>query len=188
MIEHHTFGDIELYSVGIEPDGGTRRERENAAVRILVEHAFGPGARKENRDNGAPYIILPDGTTCGTVSLSHSHSMAVLATGPAGCGIGADIEEWRATLPRIAPRILSAGELSYYSCSAERLLAAWTLKEALYKALGITGADFARDLPLPLPGGGRLPYELIFSAPYGNGFLSLVKAPAESTVSDVLQI
>ena len=115
--------------------------------------------------------------SAASVSISHCRNLAALAVSPAGNPLGIDIERPRRQLATVAPRVLSPSELDYYSSFPSGLLQAWTLKEALYKAAGITGADFARQLRIPLPGhefatavkpsGEEIRFSVLFSAPIG---------------------
>ena len=74
--------------------------------------------------------------------------MAIVASHP-DKKIGVDIERWRNTLLKVKTKFLSQAEMDYYSSAAD-LLVAWTSKEAIYKAAGCPGLDFARDINLPL--------------------------------------
>ena len=129
-------------------DSQPRRNAEAEAVAKLVARAFGRDAIKTNAPDGAPLI---EGSAA-SVSISHCRNLAALAVSPAGNPLGIDIERPRRQLATVAPRVLSPSELDYYSSFPSGLLQAWTLKEALYKAAGITGADFAGQLRIPLPG------------------------------------
>ena len=154
----------------------TRREAENEAVRSLRAAAFGEGATKHHRADGSPYISLPDGTV-RDCSISHCPVAAALAVAspiptppPAPCGaglsevaraalpahdgIGVDIEaiDRAGQLARVAARVLSTEELECYS---DRLVEAWTLKEALYKAALSPGLDFRSAIHLPATEAGE---------------------------------
>jgi hypothetical protein len=154
-------------------DSQPRRNAEAEAVAKLVARAFGRDAIKTNAPDGAPLI---EGSAA-SVSISHCRNLAALAVSPAGNPLGIDIERPRRQLATVAPRVLSPSELDYYSSFPSGLLQAWTLKEALYKAAGITGADFARQLRIPLPGhdfatavkpsGEEIRFSVLFSAPIG---------------------
>lgn len=129
-------GGIPVYYCDID-GGDTRRQAECAAVARLLDYAglAGPVA---HHDSGAPF--LPSEPHLH-ISVSHSRRIAALAVSTEPVGI--DVEEWRATLPRVLPRVLNPAELTAWSA---RPVEAWTAKEALYKVAGITGADFADDL------------------------------------------
>lgn len=140
---------------GISREG--RAGREEAGVRTLLCEVFGPGAQRQHDDAGRPSLFVDGLRQNVNISISHSRHFAVLTCAPADVEIGIDIEEPRDQLARVAPRVLSAEELSAYGGSADGLLRAWTLKEALYKAsrhmLG-REPEFASQLRLPLEGRG----------------------------------
>lgn len=146
-VEKTCFGDVDVYYTAICPTGECRRDRERSSVRALVDTAFGSDATIGHREDGSPYISGQD----RPISISHSQTGAVLAVGRAGSTVGIDLENYRSQLARVAPRILSAQELAYYT-GEDGLLAAWTLKEAAYKCAGIAGLDFRRDIVLPCGG------------------------------------
>ncbi len=143
---------FKIYYRAIEPEGGSRAAREEAAVAAMVAKAFGPGARRVHDALGAPYILKADGSRLGEcISISHSRRTAALAVCAATIGI--DIEEERSQLSRVAPRVLSDDEFKVYSQQPHGLLRAWTLKEALFKASRARCGgeiDFTRQLHLPL--------------------------------------
>lgn len=157
-----------------EGNAASRRSRETDAVRRLLNVLLGPDANMAHHENGAPYISdLPE----MSISVTHSRKVAAVAvcTGP-DTMIGIDAEEWRTQLERVAPRILSPEEIEKYSGTETHLLAAWTMKEALFKAALTPGTDFARDINLPMafeiPLGNQAqavvngkPYHVIFSSP-----------------------
>jgi phosphopantetheinyl transferase (holo-ACP synthase) len=99
----------------------------------------------------------PNTTTDGTpeiisaISITHCNDTAMLAVAPEGTAIGIDCEQPRRALRNVAPRILSEKELAAWSASDALLLQAWTIKEAVYKAAGIQGLDFAKGINLPAP-------------------------------------
>lgn len=140
-----TIDGVDIY---IEPisDGprGSRREAERAAVARIVWRVFGAGVTVDHYADGAPYIPGFD----GTVSVSHSRDMAVLAVDRKGRGIGVDAEQWRRTLRTVADRLLEADERAWLADDAT-LLAAWTIKEAVYKALRPGGGMNMLQVVLP---------------------------------------
>ncbi len=119
----------------IEPEGGTRREREQAAVARLMAHAAGRPVPILHRPDGAPY----PGDGCPLhISVSHSRHLAALLWSTLPC-YGIDIEEPRpGQLERTATRTFTPAELEYLGT---RLLQGWTLKEAAYKAAPCPEAD-----------------------------------------------
>ena len=132
---------IALGPIADDNIGGSRHEREQEAVASLVPEIYGKGASKHNKDNGEPYISNGN-TVLEPCSISHCHSHAIVAKAPHGCRIGVDIEVFRPQLQRVASRFLNTDEQRLYASDKDMLLAAWTIKEAVYKAAGLT--------PLPL--------------------------------------
>ena len=128
----------------IRPLASPGREAERAAVAALVAEVFGDGIILRHRADGSPYVAI-DGVH---ISVSHCRTCAVLAV--ADRPVGVDVETDRPQLIRVAPRVMSPGEMECYS---GRLVEAWTLKEALYKAALTPGVDFRSDIHLPLDGG-----------------------------------
>lgn len=126
------------------------RADETAAVAKLVHAAFGEGAVKTNTPDGVPYIILADGTH-RDCSISHCASIAALAVPADGITVGIDIEcnNRQNQLQRVAQRAFSTEEIEEYSNS---LVAAWTMKEAIYKAALTPGLDLRTDVKIPLRG------------------------------------
>jgi len=81
------------------------------------------------------------------VSISHctvgTQCIGVVAIGKAP--IGCDIERMRPQLNQIAPRFLNETELADFGENLDALCAAWTIKEAFFKAKG-TQLDFRQDV------------------------------------------
>lgn len=123
-----------------------RPERERLTVNAIISKYIGPDARLGHAPSGRPLLEHADGLY---ISISHSADYVAVAFGPVE-GIGIDVEQPRAQLARVAPRVLSAAEMAVYGRSERLLLKAWTLKEALYKAALTEGVDFRRDIILPL--------------------------------------
>lgn len=139
---------VRFYWRKIERGQAKGREAERLAVAALVAEAF--PARHftiDHRADGSPFIPGYG----GGVSISHSHAYAALAVDPQGRHIGIDVEEASrlGQLQRVAPRFLSDRQLEIClsATPSPLLLTAWTQKEALYKALGLSGVDF-RSLPI----------------------------------------
>jgi 4'-phosphopantetheinyl transferase len=114
-------------------------------------------------------------------SLSHSHSVAVIAVVAGNVRVGVDIEAVRprAKLTALARRVLSPREHADWQAAPpadqlERFLRAWTRKEAYLKA---TGLGIATDLRTVEPGGpGWTVVDL--DAPPGAVAALAVEAPA----------
>lgn len=150
-MEPVTLLDTRIYAIAIDGDTSrtSRRQAECRAVGELVHHAFGPAARLQHRPDGAPYI---EGYG-GHISVTHSIDTAMLAvcdTQP----VGIDADHQRHALGRVAPRFLSPSEMAVAGDSLGALAAAWTLKEAMFKALSHMWPPHSRTLAdIPLPDG-----------------------------------
>lgn len=123
-----------------------RSEREHLIVNRIISTYINSEARLAHAPSGRPLLENADGLH---ISISHSADYVAVVFGPIE-GIGIDVEQPRAQLARVAPRVLSAAEMAVYGRSERLLLKAWTLKEALYKAALTEGVDFRRDIILPL--------------------------------------
>lgn len=95
-------GEADIYITRIPITHETRRKRETAAVRTLIDHAFGPDAQLAHDPDGVPYIAGCN----ANISISHSRKYALLAIGSTS-PIGADIEEWREQLERVSEKYIS---------------------------------------------------------------------------------
>ena len=135
------YPNIRVYVKALD---GRGREAERVAVAELVREALGEGVSTGHRPDGSPTVDVPG----VVISVSHCATCAAIALSDRPIGI--DVETERSQLARVAARVLSPAELA---CYGERLQAAWTLKEALYKAALTPGLDFRRDIQLPLDGG-----------------------------------
>lgn len=115
---------------------------QKRAVGRLVAEVFGPDAVLSHRSDGSPVV---EGLN-REISVSHCAGLAALAVGGRE-RIGVDIELPRATLRRVVRKFLSDDEMSEWTSDGD-LLRAWTIKEALYKAAGVAGVDFANEVVL----------------------------------------
>ena len=119
-------GEADIYITRIPITHETRRKRETAAVRALIDHAFGPDAQLAHDPDGVPYIAGCN----ANISISHSWKYALLAIGSTS-PIGADIEEWREQLERVTEKYISKIEMDHFTASQQMRLKAWNLKEAV---------------------------------------------------------
>lgn len=117
--------------------GTSRRQAETEAVGRLVRHLFGPEARLAHRTDGSP-VIERNHTE---ISVSHTKTHAFMATHPC-LRIGIDAEQPRRQLISVAGKFLSPSESGRFA-TLDRLLTAWTIKEAVYKAAGTPGMALA---------------------------------------------
>ncbi len=120
------------------------RKAEMLATRLLIRETFNNDTRLEHHADGSPFLTNVD---C-QISISHCRGIVAIAYHPR-LRIGIDIERWRNTLLRVKNKFLSADEMEHYD-TPDMLLTAWTAKEAVYKAFGHEGLDFASDISLSL--------------------------------------
>ncbi len=128
--------DYTLYIAAIPAmPRGSRREAERAAVATLLGAAV-PGAELCHDDAGAPFL---QGGGDTHISVSHSRGYAVLAVSQHR--IGVDMEEYarKTQLERVSARFVRPDD----NLSIGSLLAAWTAKEAVFKAAGLRDAVLA---------------------------------------------
>ena len=124
---------------------GQTAAQKSAVDRILSEIA-GSGYKLCHNDDGSPYIDR----FCREITISHCKGIAAVGVG-GDSRIGIDIEIPRAQLRRVTRKFLSEEEQRRFTTDDD-LLTAWTMKEALYKAVGIAGIDFANGVTLPPDG------------------------------------
>lgn len=177
---------VRVLACALQP-APTRRRAEIEAVDRLLAAALPGGYTLAHDTDGAPRLIAGGAPA---ISVSHSRTHAAVALAPCGVAVGIDIETPREQLRRVAPRVLSPDELA--ACAdgdMDALLRAWTLKEALYKAARVAGADFRRDIHLPLghkkneatvatPCGAAKRFVVLHAGPWqGGGAMALVVSP-----------
>lgn len=90
--------------------------------------------------NGVPFLKDSD----RHISVSHCKEMACVAVSPVKCGV--DIENVARDCSRIADRFLSERERPFLAGTPNPGMAAWCIKEALYKYAGRDGVDFLHDI------------------------------------------
>lgn len=147
-------GGVELYleHVGMpESAAGSRLDAYALQQQVkseLIARRFGSGASLMHTPEGAPRI---EGAELN-ISLSHCAALAAMAVCPKPGRVGVDAEgcDRYEQLTRISRRFLSKAEWPLWSREPQLLLAAWVLKEALYKAAGHPGWALA-DIPVLTP-------------------------------------
>ncbi len=125
---------------------GIKSQRRKAEILLtlkMLRSVFGDDVKLSHNEDGAPYV----NRDCN-ISISHCADEVVIAVDET-CRIGVDVELWREQLPRVMPRVMSEPERAFYH-SARQMLQAWTAKEAIYKAAGVAGLEFASEICLPL--------------------------------------
>lgn len=124
----------------IPTPGESRRDAERRTVATMLSAHFGHAIDICHDPIGSPYIPDYD----GHISISHCRDMAVAALDSHPVGI--DVETWRDQLIRVAPRFLTPRERQWAGTDPERLLRAWTAKEAIYKLLHTPGLPLSHIL------------------------------------------
>lgn len=137
---------FEIHFEPLDPDlrSAERGALELATERRLVETAFAEGVILTHRPDGAP---VAEGLG-REISVTHCKDwIAVAAYGNRRFGI--DLEHLRTrALSTVAARFLSEREKLIYTTPFDWLIA-WTMKEAIYKAVGIPGLGYAESIYLP---------------------------------------
>lgn len=149
----NTIAGINVYSCPvISVDRCRARYNERMAAGALTRMLFGPDAGYSHRHDGSPYVEA-DGREI-YVSVSHADGLLLMAVPPEGLHVGVDMERWSDRLVRIAHKFLTHSERTRYGLIPGLLLKAWTAKEAVFKAAGISGLVISRietflDCPQP---------------------------------------
>ncbi len=130
---------LTLFTTPVLPGSHSHRQAEREAVRRIIADVYGPEVEILHTPDGAPYLS----GSRHLISVSHCHTTAGVLISTDGTRPGLDLETADRTvqLTHVAPRFLTSTELPYWSSSPRRLLQAWTLKEAAFKAAGIPLAD-----------------------------------------------
>lgn len=157
-LHRHSFDDVNVYYASLLSDeeaseivaanpgnelfegiSSRSRLRERASeYRMLELIADGREFQIAHTDIGSPLLMI-EGKPTG-ISISHSRTELAIAIGSSN-EIGVDIENMRPQLLKVTSRFLNTEELDYWTRSPERLLQAWSAKEAAFKALspGVSG-------------------------------------------------
>ncbi|MDE6265897.1 MAG: 4'-phosphopantetheinyl transferase superfamily protein [Muribaculaceae bacterium] len=109
------------------------RLREQLVTTLLLRRCLGDRAADSLRHDadGAPFLA----DSGLNISISHSRHEVAVGWSPT-VRIGIDAESPRPALQRVAPRFLTPRERRHYT-TLPHLLRAWTIKEAVYKAMHI---------------------------------------------------
>lgn len=126
------------------------------AMQLVSEHSDDGLRTVSHFPNGAPSLIGEN----RRVSLTHTGRFLALAIGPEvegdevgecflpSCALGIDAERCdRQQVIRIRERFLSSEELEMIDAEdVEANVRAWTIKEAVYKAMLTPGVDFRKEI------------------------------------------
>lgn len=110
-------------------------------LKELVEHCGLEFYGLEKNEFGKPLLLKHP----HHISLSHSYPY-VAAQIDLNTEVGIDLEQPKAKLLNIAPRILASGELADAGQDVLKHCVYWCAKEALYKSYGKRGLHFADHL------------------------------------------
>lgn len=122
-----------------------KRQREQAAERLLLCHAFGRPVSLAHTEQGAPYI---DGLDVN-ISISHTPQLVALALSEEHA-IGIDAEQMdRCQVLRVRDKFLNDREKQFIAPDdLEGHIIAWTAKEAIIKAERNSALDWTNGITL----------------------------------------
>ena len=120
-----------------------KRKLEFLNIRVGLNNMLGEDVFILYDNQGKPYIADKQ----YNISISHSKNMLALATHPSKL-VGIDVEFYTDKVQKIYKRFLSQTEQEelFGDKDVEKLMMAWSAKEALYKVIGKEAVDFARQL------------------------------------------
>ncbi|MEA4981965.1 MAG: 4'-phosphopantetheinyl transferase superfamily protein [Paludibacter sp.] len=122
-----------------------KRQREFLGVRIAMNILTGKNVIINYDENQKPFLS----DASWKISVSHSCGYIAVITHPEA-EVGIDIEGRTAKVSKVYKRFLNEEEQAYFVHDEDTglLEIAWSAKEALYKIIGKTALDFARQLHL----------------------------------------
>ena len=122
-----------------------KRQREKAAERLLLCHAFGRPVTLGYTEQGAPFVEDND----VNISISHTQRLVVLAVDPEHI-IGVDAEQTdRNQVLRVRDKFLNASEQQFIaSDDLAAHIIAWTAKESIIKAERNSALDWTNGIAL----------------------------------------
>jgi len=120
-----------------------KRKLEFLAVRVALKKMLGKEVYVSYTDEGKPFLAENE----HFISISHSKNWIAVALN-SDAQVGIDIECWSDKIQKVYKRFLSEEEQTYLADDAKKLQIAWSAKEVLYKIIGKTAVDFARQLQI----------------------------------------
>jgi 4'-phosphopantetheinyl transferase len=122
-----------------------RRKREFLTTRILLNGMLGFYPEIHYDQHRKPFLVNSD----KNLSISHSGSFVVVILSEMPTGI--DVEETTRNVDNIAGRFLNSNEIEWTSethyPNVTRIFC-WSIKESVYKMMGITKLDFRAHLQI----------------------------------------
>ncbi|MGM9811413.1 MAG: 4'-phosphopantetheinyl transferase family protein [Muribaculaceae bacterium] len=120
-----------------------KRRIELLAENLLLHALNGSVSPINHTPTGAPYIAD------STLNISISHTRGYVAMAISRRGIGIDIEHFSEKVLRVRQRFLSQAEARHIAADNIALnTAAWTAKEAIYKAALTPGINLSHHIPI----------------------------------------
>jgi 4'-phosphopantetheinyl transferase len=139
---HLRLGVLDFAAFSSQESGTAKRELEKKGSLFLLKNLF-PASElavsytPENK----PYL---QGFS-EHISISHSHDKLVILVNTRE-STGVDVELIREKVINIKHKFLCEEEQVYAGNNVEALTILWAAKEAIYKAYGLKGVDFAEDI------------------------------------------
>ncbi|MCZ2483897.1 4'-phosphopantetheinyl transferase superfamily protein [Aquirufa nivalisilvae] len=111
----------------------------------IVQSQVGHEIELLKSSTNRPYLSDSD----WQISISHSFPYVAAALSYKN-NIGLDLEKKERNILKVAARFLSQSELAWSQNDDIKLLSAWTVKEAIYKAQHQAGLDFRKEIGFDL--------------------------------------
>ncbi len=136
-------GNFDAYKPDFLKLSTEKRKLEFLNIRVGLNFMLGEDVFILYNSQGKPYIA----DSRYNISISHSKNMLALAMHPTRL-VGIDVEFYSDKVQKIYKRFLSQPEQEelYGDKDLEKLMMAWSAKEAMYKVIGKEAVDFARQL------------------------------------------
>jgi len=136
-------GNFDAYKPEYSKLTTEKRKLEFLNIRVGLNTMLGKNVIILYDERGKPYIADNE----WHISVSHSRNLLALAAHPSKC-VGIDVEFYSERVQRIYKRFLSENEQEelFGDNDIEKLMMAWSAKEALYKIIGNDAVDFAQQL------------------------------------------
>jgi len=134
--------------------GCEKRKAEFFFTRILWQH-FDAYQRIGYNENGKPFL------SNGHLSISHSKNIVAISYGKHK-SVGVDVEHFNPKIKRIQRKFVSEKEAKQLNIDNDQVLTTiWSIKEAIYKMMGIPGLSFKNEMEVRLIGDENIIFVLI---------------------------
>lgn len=144
MIERLQLGSVAVYFTLFTPEEAVlgQQKAQSDAVKRIIRHVMGDDIELLHDPDGAPMLK----NSPLHISISHCDGAAAVGFHDS-MRIGIDIERPRSQLSRVRHKFLSPEETAQWS-TLDELLTAWTIKEAAYKAAGVSGLPLVEGISI----------------------------------------